>query len=635
MTFPINKSETKTPAVNEKEQEEVLPIQNEQLEGGETVGELVSRMTGMDDDPNGNLTSPSLLSQSAGQVDNQGSSFEPVGHTPTENGIQGGGRVKPGEKGGYDLIYFSDDEESSEDEELKAEGGFDEKAARRRLSAASDRVETRRGGGEKRKNSKTTTKKKNGEEMESNENESAKKEVGEEADERREVGEVRENNRMERMEMIMEHLAEGVSFLTEQIHMVGIKVEERMESALEVQKKEIKKEMKERDDRLRSEMVEHMAGIQEKMLKQLQSQEVSSASARISNGVDVAAASNVQLMAEEENGDGTSESEGDEWVSVGRSDMKRVAPTSEDHRLAAKDQVCIEACYDGTQVGVVACVNMEEGRIMGAMYLEKWNKKTSSEQHAVLGTDGKKWDGQVRPGWVKCANHSCSPNSKLIGWVDEKGRQCVAIKTIRRVRENESITVDYGWVVRPGKAPTKCLCGLAECRGTVERVTGDHQTPVGPLHPSTPQPMTPVSRQHRGARGGDARAYQKEERGPQVSGEKRGRGSGTSDQSSSDGSRRAGVLPIPEGRREQVAATAGKSAKKKVCLEKQHEQTKSGGMSSVSRGGGVSRRGHHDGVWDEGGGKKKKQKGKKKGEGGVEILCSEDSSMTQHDGEED
>ena len=83
MTFLNNKSEPKTPAVKQGE-ESKLPVEDQQIEGG--VGELVSKMTGEDDDPDDNhptTNSPPSASLSAGKVDNQGCfPFQPAGQSP-------------------------------------------------------------------------------------------------------------------------------------------------------------------------------------------------------------------------------------------------------------------------------------------------------------------------------------------------------------------------------------------------------------------------------------------------------------------------------------------------------------------------------------------------------------------------
>jgi hypothetical protein len=68
-------------------------------------------------------------------------------------------------------------------------------------------------------------------------------------------------------------------------------------------------------------------------------------------------------------------------------------------------------------------------------------------------------DTSVPGGWL--CNHSCSPNAAI--YSSGEGR----IQCERAILPGEEVTIFYGWVTynQPDRDP--CLCGSAQCRGTI------------------------------------------------------------------------------------------------------------------------------------------------------------------------
>jgi SET domain-containing protein len=71
-------------------------------------------------------------------------------------------------------------------------------------------------------------------------------------------------------------------------------------------------------------------------------------------------------------------------------------------------------------------------------------------------------DGLVGGSGAELINHSCDPN--LISRV-MKGH--VLYMSLRAIERGEELTVDYNFASSTDK--TRCACGAAKCRGTIER----------------------------------------------------------------------------------------------------------------------------------------------------------------------
>ena len=62
-------------------------------------------------------------------------------------------------------------------------------------------------------------------------------------------------------------------------------------------------------------------------------------------------------------------------------------------------------------------------------------------------------------------NHNCTPNCELLLWKRRKGGgkrvRRLWLRTIRRVKKGEQLTIDYAW---PADAAIPCLCTSERCR---------------------------------------------------------------------------------------------------------------------------------------------------------------------------
>ncbi|CAE6963245.1 SET domain-containing protein [Paraburkholderia domus] len=81
--------------------------------------------------------------------------------------------------------------------------------------------------------------------------------------------------------------------------------------------------------------------------------------------------------------------------------------------------------------------------------------------------DGTVIDGAAGGNSSRWINHSCAPNCEAI---DYGGR--IFICALRTIREGEELSIDYGLMVdgritRALRERFSCLCGAADCRGTL------------------------------------------------------------------------------------------------------------------------------------------------------------------------
>ena len=76
-------------------------------------------------------------------------------------------------------------------------------------------------------------------------------------------------------------------------------------------------------------------------------------------------------------------------------------------------------------------------------------------------------DAREKGGLARYINHSCDPNCKVERW-KVKGILRAAVVGLRDLHPGEELTFDYQWERKRGRATTKCRCGSANCRGTLE-----------------------------------------------------------------------------------------------------------------------------------------------------------------------
>lgn len=69
------------------------------------------------------------------------------------------------------------------------------------------------------------------------------------------------------------------------------------------------------------------------------------------------------------------------------------------------------------------------------------------------------------------ANHSCFPNASLEVVIRaEKQKLAIALITTKTIKQDEEITINYGWIAEIGKERVPCFCGSSKCTGFLESV---------------------------------------------------------------------------------------------------------------------------------------------------------------------
>lgn len=76
-------------------------------------------------------------------------------------------------------------------------------------------------------------------------------------------------------------------------------------------------------------------------------------------------------------------------------------------------------------------------------------------------------DARQRGGLARYVNHSCQPNCRVDRWT-VKGILRAVVVSLHDISAGTELTFDYQWERKRGRAPTKCHCGSANCRGTLE-----------------------------------------------------------------------------------------------------------------------------------------------------------------------
>lgn len=76
-------------------------------------------------------------------------------------------------------------------------------------------------------------------------------------------------------------------------------------------------------------------------------------------------------------------------------------------------------------------------------------------------------DARTKGSVARYINHGCEPNCKVDRW-KVQGITRTGVFALRDIEEGEELMFDYKWDRRRGRAPTKCHCNAATCRGTLE-----------------------------------------------------------------------------------------------------------------------------------------------------------------------
>ncbi|TFV90960.1 SET domain-containing protein [Oxalobacteraceae bacterium OM1] len=108
-------------------------------------------------------------------------------------------------------------------------------------------------------------------------------------------------------------------------------------------------------------------------------------------------------------------------------------------------------------------------RITGDEAVRRENLKPADDFHTFFFSldDGNIIDGGSKGNNARWINHSCEPNCQA---QEDDGR--VFIYALRDIAPGEELNYDYGLIIDERLTPTlkrnyRCLCGSAECRGTL------------------------------------------------------------------------------------------------------------------------------------------------------------------------
>jgi serine/threonine protein kinase len=109
------------------------------------------------------------------------------------------------------------------------------------------------------------------------------------------------------------------------------------------------------------------------------------------------------------------------------------------------------------------------GRAVRASYLTKLFQRYKQERRLyIMALDGNIYlDARKKGSVARYINHSCEPNCVVERW-KVRGIIRAGIFALKDIAEGEELSFDYQWERKKGRAPTKCYCGSATCRGTLE-----------------------------------------------------------------------------------------------------------------------------------------------------------------------
>ncbi len=109
------------------------------------------------------------------------------------------------------------------------------------------------------------------------------------------------------------------------------------------------------------------------------------------------------------------------------------------------------------------------GRAVPKHFLPHLFQKYANERRLyIMALDGNIYiDARKRGGIARYINHSCDPNCVVERW-KVRGILRAAVIAIQDIPAGTELSFDYQWERKRGRAPTKCHCGEAICRGTLE-----------------------------------------------------------------------------------------------------------------------------------------------------------------------
>ncbi len=84
-------------------------------------------------------------------------------------------------------------------------------------------------------------------------------------------------------------------------------------------------------------------------------------------------------------------------------------------------------------------------------------------------SDGSVIDGAQGGNALRHINHACVPNVEAVERRAADGTLHLVVRTLRRIRADEELLLDYALVIDDGDEPASypCACGTVRCRGTM------------------------------------------------------------------------------------------------------------------------------------------------------------------------
>lgn len=109
------------------------------------------------------------------------------------------------------------------------------------------------------------------------------------------------------------------------------------------------------------------------------------------------------------------------------------------------------------------------GRAVNRLFLPHLFRRYANERklYIMALTNDVYLDARKKGGVARYINHSCDPNCVVERW-RVRGILRAAVIASRDIPAGTELSFDYQWERKRGRAPTKCHCGAANCRGTLE-----------------------------------------------------------------------------------------------------------------------------------------------------------------------
>jgi histone-lysine N-methyltransferase SETD2 len=124
-------------------------------------------------------------------------------------------------------------------------------------------------------------------------------------------------------------------------------------------------------------------------------------------------------------------------------------------------------CLEDIKAGEIVCEYT--GRAVKESKLKQLFRRYQFDRRLyIMGLGyGVYLDARHKGGLARYVNHSCQPNCRVDRW-NVKGILRAVVVALHDVPAGTELTFDYQWERKRGRAPTKCHCGSANCRGTLE-----------------------------------------------------------------------------------------------------------------------------------------------------------------------